>query len=125
MRRTVVARLGAAIAVVALTLIVSGCANDTLAQQYRSGGSQNYISGDGTITEIALKDWAAPVRFAGKDENGSFTISYNVVEAIVAIWAGTAASSAALIGFGLDSAPGACWPMQNNSGCASTSPGPC
>jgi divalent metal cation (Fe/Co/Zn/Cd) transporter len=32
-----------------------------------------------------------------------FTIGYNVVEAIVAIWAGTAASSAALIGFGLDS----------------------
>ncbi|MCW4386548.1 cation transporter [Salinibacterium sp. SYSU T00001] len=32
-----------------------------------------------------------------------FTISYNVIEAIVAIWAGTMASSAALIGFGLDS----------------------
>lgn len=32
-----------------------------------------------------------------------FTISYNVLEAVVAIWAGTAASSAALIGFGLDS----------------------
>lgn len=31
------------------------------------------------------------------------TISYNVIEAIVAIAAGTAASSAALIGFGLDS----------------------
>jgi len=31
------------------------------------------------------------------------TISYNVLEAIVAIWAGSAASSAALIGFGLDS----------------------
>lgn len=31
------------------------------------------------------------------------TISYNVVEAVVAITAGTAASSAALIGFGLDS----------------------
>ncbi len=31
------------------------------------------------------------------------TISYNVVEAIVAIWAGSVASSAALIGFGLDS----------------------
>ncbi|MGK2852667.1 MAG: cation transporter [Microbacteriaceae bacterium] len=31
------------------------------------------------------------------------TISYNVVEAVVAIWAGAAASSAALIGFGLDS----------------------
>lgn len=32
-----------------------------------------------------------------------FTISYNVIEAIVAIWAGTLASSAALIGLGLDS----------------------
>lgn len=32
-----------------------------------------------------------------------FTITYNVVEAIVATWAGVLASSAALIGFGLDS----------------------
>jgi divalent metal cation (Fe/Co/Zn/Cd) transporter len=31
------------------------------------------------------------------------TITYNVIEAIVAIWAGSLASSAALIGFGLDS----------------------
>ncbi len=34
----------------------------------------------------------------------AFTITYNVVEGIVAIWAGVLASSAALIGFGLDSA---------------------
>lgn len=33
----------------------------------------------------------------------TFTISYNVLEAIVAIWAGALASSTALIGFGLDS----------------------
>lgn len=33
----------------------------------------------------------------------AFTISYNVLEAVVAIWAGVLASSAALIGFGLDS----------------------
>lgn len=32
-----------------------------------------------------------------------FTIGYNVIEAVVAILAGSAASSAALIGFGLDS----------------------
>ena len=32
-----------------------------------------------------------------------FTITYNVIEAIVAVWAGVLASSAALIGFGLDS----------------------
>ncbi|MBX0301393.1 cation transporter [Cryobacterium sp. 1639] len=33
----------------------------------------------------------------------AFTITYNVIEAVVAIWAGSLASSAALIGFGLDS----------------------
>ena len=32
-----------------------------------------------------------------------FTISYNVIEAVIAIWAGSVASSAALIGFGPDS----------------------
>ena len=32
-----------------------------------------------------------------------FTITYNVIEAMVAVWAGVLASSAALIGFGLDS----------------------
>lgn len=31
------------------------------------------------------------------------TISYNLVEAVVALWAGGVADSAALIGFGLDS----------------------
>lgn len=31
------------------------------------------------------------------------TIAYNLIEAVVAIWAGTLASSTALIGFGLDS----------------------
>src|SRR6478609_9234174 len=31
------------------------------------------------------------------------TITYNIIEAIVALWAGGAADSSALIGFGLDS----------------------
>jgi divalent metal cation (Fe/Co/Zn/Cd) transporter len=33
----------------------------------------------------------------------AFTITYNVLEAVIAIWAGVLASPAALIGFGLDS----------------------
>lgn len=33
----------------------------------------------------------------------ALTITYNVLEAVIAIWAGVLASSAALIGFGLDS----------------------
>ena len=32
----------------------------------------------------------------------AFTITYNVIEGVIAVWAGVAASSAALIGFGLD-----------------------
>lgn len=34
----------------------------------------------------------------------AFTITYNVIEGLIAVWAGVVASSAALIGFGLDSA---------------------
>lgn len=34
----------------------------------------------------------------------AFTIAYNVIEGVIAVWAGVVASSAALIGFGLDSA---------------------
>ncbi|WP_029068402.1 cation transporter [Jonesia quinghaiensis] len=33
----------------------------------------------------------------------AITISYNIIEAVIALWAGTLASSTALIGFGLDS----------------------
>jgi divalent metal cation (Fe/Co/Zn/Cd) transporter len=33
----------------------------------------------------------------------AFTIAYNDIEAVIALWAGSAANSAALIGFGLDS----------------------
>lgn len=50
---------------------------------------------------------AAPVRRAVLSRRirlfAAATISYNVIEAVVALWAGGAADSSALIGFGLDS----------------------
>ncbi|WP_226920604.1 cation diffusion facilitator family transporter [Georgenia subflava] len=52
----------------------------------------------GTVTDERRARLHRRVRFIV-----TFTITYNVIEAIVAIWAGSAASSAALIGFGLDS----------------------
>ncbi|MDN5745498.1 MAG: cation transporter [Nocardioidaceae bacterium] len=52
----------------------------------------------GTVTDERRARLHRRVRFIV-----AFTITYNVIEAIVAIWAGSAASSAALIGFGLDS----------------------
>lgn len=51
-----------------------------------------------TLTEERRKRLHRRVRFIV-----GFTITYNVIEAVVAITAGAQASSAALIGFGLDS----------------------
>ncbi|MBO1768682.1 MULTISPECIES: cation transporter [Agrococcus] len=51
-----------------------------------------------TLTEARRTTLHRRVRFIV-----GFTITYNLIEAIVAIWAGSMASSAALIGFGLDS----------------------
>lgn len=51
-----------------------------------------------TLTESRRERLHRRIRFIV-----AFTIVYNVLEAVIAIAAGTAASSAALIGFGLDS----------------------
>ncbi|MCC6856203.1 MAG: TlpA family protein disulfide reductase [Microbacteriaceae bacterium] len=58
----------------ALVLVLSGCTNDPLAEQYASGSGQGYISGDGAITEIPAGQRDAPIVFSGVDESGA-TIS--------------------------------------------------
>lgn len=56
----------------AMALLLSGCtANDSLAQQYRSGSGQNYIAGDGTVSEFAADNRGAAVDFEGKLTDGS------------------------------------------------------
>lgn len=52
--------------------MLSACssASDTLAEQYRSGSGQNYISGDGAITVIAPGSRNSPVTFGGVLDNG-------------------------------------------------------
>ncbi len=59
-----------AAALAAAALLLSGCTTDTLAAQYRAGTGQNYIAGDGSITEIALDHRGPAISFAGKTENG-------------------------------------------------------
>jgi thiol-disulfide isomerase/thioredoxin len=59
-----------AAAAVAATLLLAGCANDPLAQQYLDGSNKGFISGDGIVTEVAAADRGKPVEFAGTDENG-------------------------------------------------------
>ena len=61
-------------AVIAVTVV--GCANnDSLAEQYRSGTGQNYISGDGTITEIAASDRGETVSFSGRTDSDELVSS--------------------------------------------------
>jgi len=60
----------------ALTLALSACtsAADSLADQYRSGTGQNYISGDGAITIVAPTSRAEPITFSGPlDTGGTFS----------------------------------------------------
>lgn len=56
---------------IASTVALTGCtANDDLAEQYRSGNGQGYISGDGAYTVVAEADRREPIDFEGTIENG-------------------------------------------------------
>lgn len=45
-------RMVALVLAMGLAAGVAGCANDPLAEQFRSGTNKNYISGDGSVTEF-------------------------------------------------------------------------
>jgi thiol-disulfide isomerase/thioredoxin len=56
----------------ATTLVLAGCtADDSLAKQYRSGNGQNYIAGDGTVSEYADANRGEPVSFTGTLQDGT------------------------------------------------------
>ena len=59
-----------AIALVGATVLTGCTANDDLADQYREGTGQGYISGDGAYTVIAEADRGEPVTFSGEIESG-------------------------------------------------------
>ena len=73
------ARWGRRLAVLAgavlVTILLSACASDPLAEQYREGSGKNYIAGDGTVTEITAASREAPVDFSGTLESGATTTS--------------------------------------------------
>ncbi len=64
--RTVIA---AALAV-AVSFSFSGCANDSLANQFKAGDNKNYIAGDGTVSEFAEANRGEPVVWSGPTESG-------------------------------------------------------
>ena len=63
-------KLLAALAISALVLTTTACANDSLADQFRSGDNKNYIAGDGTVTEFALGSRPKAADWSGVTESG-------------------------------------------------------
>ena len=54
-----------------LTMGLSACAQeDSLAKQAKAGDNKNYVAGDGSVTEFAKADRAAPVALKGTLFNG-------------------------------------------------------
>ncbi|WIE74782.1 TlpA disulfide reductase family protein [Curtobacterium sp. MCSS17_007] len=80
-------RIAAAVAsAVIAALALAGCSssNDDLSRQYGSGTTQNYISGNGAVTEVAADDRSAPVDFTAKDTDGD-TISAEALRGKVVV----------------------------------------
>jgi thiol-disulfide isomerase/thioredoxin len=80
MRRPLVAALAAGV------LVLSACSagSDPLAEQFRAGTGQNYISGDGALTIVAPASRAQPVVFDGPlDVGGTFSSAEAAGDVIV------------------------------------------
>lgn len=79
--------LPAAVAVAAATLL-AGCTTDPLADSYRDGTTENYVSGDGTITEIPAAERGEPVDFEGETDAGQTVSSadYDNAVTVVNFW---------------------------------------
>jgi len=81
-------RLFALGAVLAASLLLTGCAsNDNLANQFRSGDNKNYIAGDGTVTEFKSQR-PGPVAWSGLTDAGETLSSANLsgVPLVINFW---------------------------------------
>ena len=74
----------AALAISALVLTTSACANDSLADQFRSGDNKNYIAGDGTVTEFALGSRPQAADWSGVTESGE-ALSSNQLDGVITV----------------------------------------
>jgi peroxiredoxin len=62
--------VGATALVTAIALTGCSGGSDSLSKQYGNGTTQNYISGDGAVTEVSAEDRKDTVDFSTKDSNG-------------------------------------------------------
>ncbi|MET0734588.1 MAG: TlpA disulfide reductase family protein [Microbacterium sp.] len=82
-------RRGRAAASALLALVLAGtlaaCANDPLADQYRSGDNKGYIAGDFRVVEIAAPDRGEPVEFTGITEAGDEVSSVDYADEVLVV----------------------------------------
>ncbi|TFC45612.1 TlpA family protein disulfide reductase [Cryobacterium sp. TMT1-21] len=73
------------IGLVAGALLLTGCASDPLAEQYREGSSKGFIAGDGSWTEIPVADRGNAVTWSGADETGAAVTSEDYAGKVVVV----------------------------------------
>ena len=73
-----------AIILAAFVLTSSGCATDSLAEQFREGDNKNYIAGDGTVTEFAFGSRPKAADWSGVSESGD-NLSSNQLTGVITV----------------------------------------
>lgn len=74
----------AALAISVLVMTTSACANDSLAEQFRSGDNKNYIAGDGTVTEFAPGSRPKAAAWEGVTESGD-TLASSQLDGVITV----------------------------------------
>lgn len=87
MNKRGIAALTAAAALV-LSLGMTGCSSDPLADQYLEGSGKNYIAGDGSVTEITPENRTETIEFSGVTQTGEevFSADYLGNVLVVNFW---------------------------------------
>ena len=75
----------AIVGLVAVALLLTGCATDPLAAQYREGSNKGFIAGDGSWTEIPAAERGDPVTWAGTSETGAALSSADYAGQVVIV----------------------------------------
>jgi peroxiredoxin len=77
-------KVAIAITLAAFVLTSSGCATDSLAEQFREGDNKNYIAGDGTVTEFAFGSRPKAADWSGVSDSGD-NLSSNQLTGVITV----------------------------------------
>ncbi|RFA06453.1 hypothetical protein B7R54_18930 [Subtercola boreus] len=82
---TMMRRRTGAVGVLVAAVILTGCANTDLADQYREGTGKNYVSGNGTVTEIPASERGDAPTFSGTLDTGQSASSENYKDQVTVV----------------------------------------